>query len=43
VDIRPSETVEVAIRFSDDTSRYLLHCHNLEHEDMAMVAAFETT
>jgi spore coat protein A len=43
VDIRPSETVEVAVRFTDYAGRYVLHCHNLEHEDMAMMAAFETT
>jgi spore coat protein A, manganese oxidase len=42
VDVRPSETVEVAVRFTDYTGPYLLHCHNLEHEDMAMMAAFET-
>ncbi|MDQ1644908.1 MAG: hypothetical protein QOJ50_1092 [Cryptosporangiaceae bacterium] len=29
--------------FTDYTGRYLLHCHNLEHEDMAMMAEFETT
>jgi spore coat protein A len=42
VDISPSETVEVAVRFTDLPGRYLLHCHNLEHEDMAMMAAFRT-
>jgi spore coat protein A, manganese oxidase len=42
VDIRPSETVEVAVRFTDYAGRYLVHCHNLEHEDMAMMAAFRT-
>ena len=43
VDILPSETVAVAVRFTDYTGHYLLHCHNLEHEDMAMMAAFHTT
>jgi spore coat protein A len=43
VDVQPFETVEVAVRFTDYTGRYLLHCHNLEHEDMAMMAAFETS
>jgi spore coat protein A len=33
----------VAVRFDDYAGRYLLHCHNLEHEDMAMMATFETT
>jgi spore coat protein A, manganese oxidase len=42
VDVRPGETVEVAVRFTDFAGRYLLHCHNLEHEDMAMMAAFQT-
>lgn len=41
VDVRPSEYVDVAIRFPDLPGRYMLHCHNLEHEDMAMMAAFE--
>lgn len=43
VDISPSESVDVAVRFTDYPGRYLLHCHNLEHEDMAMMAAFRTT
>jgi spore coat protein A len=42
VDLTPTETVEVAIRFTGHTGRYMLHCHNLEHEDMMMMAAFET-
>ncbi|HEU4347802.1 MAG TPA: multicopper oxidase domain-containing protein [Actinoplanes sp.] len=42
VDVAPSETVEVLVRFTDYPGRYLLHCHNLEHEDMAMMAAFRT-
>jgi spore coat protein A len=43
VDLAPSETVEVAVRFADYPGRYLVHCHNLEHEDMAMMAAFRTS
>ena len=42
VDIRPAEVVEVLIRFTEHRGRYLIHCHNLEHEDMAMMAAFQT-
>ena len=42
VDLRPAETVEVAVRFTDYRGRFLLHCHNLEHEDMAMMSTFET-
>lgn len=43
VDLRPGEIVEVAVRFSDYAGRYLMHCHNLEHEDMGMMSAFRTT
>jgi spore coat protein A, manganese oxidase len=42
VDIRPVKVVEVLARFTDHQGKYLIHCHNLEHEDMAMIAAFET-
>jgi spore coat protein A len=42
VDIRPAEVVEVLVHFTDHQGKYLIHCHNLEHEDMAMMAAFET-
>jgi FtsP/CotA-like multicopper oxidase with cupredoxin domain len=41
VDVRPYEVVEVLVRFSGYRGRYMLHCHNLEHEDMAMMANFE--
>ncbi|MEU4242508.1 multicopper oxidase family protein [Actinoplanes sp. NPDC026619] len=43
VDLRPHELVEVAIRFDDHAGRYLVHCHNLEHEDMAMMATFQVS
>ncbi|GAA0604277.1 multicopper oxidase domain-containing protein [Kribbella sandramycini] len=42
VDVRPAEVVEVLVRFSAHKGKYLIHCHNLEHEDMAMMAGFET-
>jgi spore coat protein A len=42
VDLRPTEYVDVAVRFRDHPGRYLTHCHNLEHEDMMMMSAFET-
>ena len=42
VDLRPAEVLDVAVRFTDHRGRYLIHCHNLEHEDMAMMAAFAT-
>jgi spore coat protein A len=38
VDLRPAERVAVIARFTDYPGRYVLHCHNLEHEDMAMMA-----
>jgi spore coat protein A len=41
VDIRPYEVVEVLVNFSGHRGRYVLHCHNLEHEDMAMMANFD--
>jgi len=40
VDLRPAESVEIVTRFTDYPGRYMLHCHNLEHEDMAMMADF---
>jgi FtsP/CotA-like multicopper oxidase with cupredoxin domain len=41
LDLRPTEYADVAIRFENHRGRYLLHCHNLEHEDMGMMSAFE--
>jgi FtsP/CotA-like multicopper oxidase with cupredoxin domain len=38
VDLRPAEVVDVAVRFTGHAGRFVLHCHNLEHEDMAMMA-----
>ncbi|WP_181780328.1 multicopper oxidase family protein [Pseudonocardia pini] len=43
VDVRPGEIVDVAVRFSDYAGRFVMHCHNLEHEDMAMMATVRTT
>jgi FtsP/CotA-like multicopper oxidase with cupredoxin domain len=40
VDLRPAEAIEVAVRFTDYPGKYMMHCHNLEHEDMAMMADF---
>jgi FtsP/CotA-like multicopper oxidase with cupredoxin domain len=36
----PGETVDVAVRFVYP-GLYLLHCHNLEHEDMGMMLNFQ--
>ncbi len=33
--------ITVMARFSGYTGRYLMHCHNLEHEDLGMMADFE--
>ncbi|WP_436761556.1 multicopper oxidase family protein [Streptosporangium sp. V21-05] len=41
VDVHPYEVVEVLVRFEGFRGRYMMHCHNLEHEDMAMMADFE--
>ncbi|MEV5744443.1 multicopper oxidase domain-containing protein [Microbispora rosea] len=41
MDVRPYEVVDVLVRFEGYRGRYMLHCHNLEHEDMAMMADFE--
>ncbi len=40
--LRATEVAEVAVRFTDYPGRYVLHCHDLEHEDMAMMATFTT-
>lgn len=37
----PGEEVDVLVRFTRHPGRFLLHCHNLEHEDMGMMANFE--
>jgi spore coat protein A len=42
VDVRPAAAVEIVTRFTDYPGRFMLHCHNLEHEDMAMMADFQT-
>ncbi len=41
LDLRAAEVAEIAIRFTDYPGRYVMHCHNLEHEDMGMMATFE--
>ncbi len=43
VNLRAAEVVEVAVRFTDYPGNFMLHCHNLEHEDMAMMADFTTS
>ena len=40
IDLLPGQTAEIIARFTGYRGRYVLHCHNLEHEDMAMMANF---
>jgi FtsP/CotA-like multicopper oxidase with cupredoxin domain len=39
--VGPLETVEIAVRFDGSPGRYVVHCHNLEHEDGGMMLNFE--
>jgi spore coat protein A len=41
VHLGPAQTVAIATRFDQHPGRYVAHCHNLEHEDMAMMATIE--
>jgi spore coat protein A len=42
IDLRPAEAATIAVRFEDYAGTFVFHCHNLEHEDMAMMANFTT-
>ena len=42
VSLSPGEVVDVAVRFTDYAGRFLVHCHNVEHEDMGMMATIVT-
>ncbi len=39
--LKPGEKVRVLLRFSDFTGKYMMHCHNLTHEDHAMMIRFD--
>ena len=41
VSVDRDEDVSVLARFDGFRGRYLLHCHNLEHEDHSMMARFD--
>jgi spore coat protein A len=41
IDVRPREVARVLARFDGYRGKYVFHCHNLEHEDMMMMANFE--
>lgn len=38
--LMPGETAQILKRFDDHVGLYLLHCHNLEHEDAGMMRNF---
>jgi spore coat protein A len=37
----PNETVRVIMKFEHFTGRYVLHCHNLQHEDHDMMTQWK--
>ena len=39
--LEPGEKVRIFIRFRDFTGKYMMHCHNLTHEDHAMMIRFD--
>ncbi|MEJ3655201.1 multicopper oxidase family protein [Actinomycetes bacterium KLBMP 9759] len=41
VAVGPAQTVTIATRFPEYRGRFVAHCHNLEHEDMMMMATIE--
>jgi FtsP/CotA-like multicopper oxidase with cupredoxin domain len=41
--LRDNESADVFIKFRDHTGPFVFHCHNMEHEDMAMMARFDVT
>ena len=42
VRVNPHEVVEIAVRFTSYSGRYMYHCHILEHEDRDMMRPFVT-
>jgi spore coat protein A, manganese oxidase len=41
VNMFAGQTASVLVKFEGYRGRYVFHCHNLEHEDMAMMGNFE--
>ena len=39
--VLPGEQVDIAVRFDEHPGLFLMHCHNLEHEDMGMMMNFQ--
>jgi len=38
--LRGGEDADVFLKFRDFTGPFVFHCHNIEHEDMSMMARF---
>jgi spore coat protein A len=43
IDLRASEQATIRVAFADYPGRFVFHCHNLEHEDMAMMGTMLVT
>ncbi|MFI6942090.1 multicopper oxidase family protein [Streptomyces sp. NPDC050418] len=41
--MQPREKLSLLVRFDDHAGTFVFHCHNLEHEDMAMMANFRVS
>ncbi len=41
--VHPQGRVSLLVKFTDYAGRYLLHCHNLEHEDDGMMLNFRVS
>jgi spore coat protein A len=41
VNVPAGGNARVIMKFTDYTGKYVLHCHNLEHEDNSMMARFD--
>jgi FtsP/CotA-like multicopper oxidase with cupredoxin domain len=39
--LRGNESADVFLKFRDHLGPFVFHCHNMEHEDMAMMARFD--
>jgi FtsP/CotA-like multicopper oxidase with cupredoxin domain len=39
--LKGGDVVEIYIKFRDFSGPFVFHCHNLEHEDMAMMARYD--
>ena len=42
VRVNPNEIVDIVVRFTTYSGRYMYHCHILEHEDRDMMRPFVT-